>query len=145
MEKVLADSKMDKHQIDDVVLIGGSTYIPKIQQMIQQFFNGKELNRSINPDEAVAFGATVQAAVLLGQNEDECCDILLVDAIPLSIGVETAGGVFEKIIERNSAKPLKMSKMFSTAKTNQKEVKIKIFEGERAMTKDNHEMGLFKL
>ena len=113
--------------------------------MIQQFFDGKELNRSINPDEAVAFGATVQAAVLLGQNEDECCDILLVDAIPLSIGVETAGGVFERIIERNSAKPLKMSKMFSTAKTNQKEVKIKIFEGERAMTKDNHEMGLFKL
>lgn len=103
------------------------------------------MNRSINPDEAVAFGATVQAAVLLGQNEDECCDILLVDAIPLSIGVETAGGIFEKIIEANSAKPLKMSKIFSTAKDNQKEVKIKIFEGDRAMTKDNHHLGTFAL
>ena len=108
MDKVLQDSNISKEQVDEIVLVGGSTYIPKVKELLKDYFNGKELNNTINPDEAVAIGATVQAAILSGQTDDEeCGDILLVDCIPLSIGVETQGGIFEKMIERNSSKPVK--------------------------------------
>lgn len=145
LEQVLNDSGLNRNQIDEIVLVGGSTYIPKIQQMVKDFFGGKELNKSINPDEAVAFGATVQSAVLLGQADDNCTDILLLDVTPLTLGVEVAGGQMQSMIDRNSNIPMKKSKIFSTAKDNQREVKIKIFEGERALTKDNHHLGVFTL
>jgi heat shock protein 1/8 len=145
VEKALTDAKMSKGDIDDVVLVGGSTRIPKVQDLLKSFFNGKELNKSINPDEAVAYGAAVQAAILKGHGSEETKDLLLIDVTPLSLGIETAGEMMTKIIERNTTIPCKKSQIFSTFADNQTAVTISIFEGERARTKDNNLLGRFNL
>merc|ERR1712003_334765 len=143
VENVLKDADMKKSEIDEIVLVGGSTRIPKIQQLVKNFFDGKEPSKGINPDEAVAYGAAIQGGVLSG--EDQTSGIVLLDVCPLTLGIETVGGVMTKLIARNSVIPTKKSQIFSTAADNQPTVTIQVYEGERPMTKDNHLLGKFDL
>merc|ERR1712023_361967 len=145
VKKALEDSKMAKSDIDEVVLVGGSTRIPKVQQLLSNFFNGKELNQDINPDEAVAYGATVQGGILSGEGGEAVKDVLLLDVAPLSMGVETEDGLMSKIIDRNTVIPTKKTSEYTTVADNQQQVNFQIFEGERSVAKNNHLLGSFTL
>jgi heat shock protein 1/8 len=145
VERVLRDAKIDKSKVDEVVLVGGSTRIPKVQKMLSDFFNGKELNKSINPDEAVAYGAAIQASILNGDADETTNQMVLLDVAPLSLGIETAGGIMTNLINRNSVIPSHQTQTFSTYADNQPSVSIRVFEGERKFTQDNNLLGTFDL
>ena len=145
VEKALKDSKFTKSEIHEIVMVGGSTRIPKIKEMLKTYFNGKELCNSVNPDEAVAYGAAIQAAIMKGDNSEAVKDVLLIDVTPLSLGIETAGGVMTTLIKRNATIPSRKTETFSTNADNQPAVSIKVFEGERGMARDNNKLGNFEL